>query len=98
MLILHRDRPGYDKIESGKYIVSDEDGGGALVPRESWRDTVKPGRQIGLSFLLKHPGADNDEECPRCRADETKDSVHVGQKQWCVVTHRYALLTSHPLT
>ena len=84
LLIMHRDTPGYDKIKSGKYVVSDEDSGGALVPKDKWQDSFQPGRHIGLSFLLRHPGARDEKECPRCRAPGARPGNHPGQRRWCV--------------
>jgi hypothetical protein len=52
---MHRGGPGYDKIERCKYVVSDEDSYGALIPQDKWLDSFQPGRRIALSFQLKHP-------------------------------------------
>jgi hypothetical protein len=84
LLIMHRGGPGYDKIDSGKYVVSDEDFGGALIPRERWHDSVLPGRHIGLSFLLKHPGASDEKHCPRCRTSSTWLDDQPGRRRWYV--------------
>ncbi|KAI9786687.1 MAG: hypothetical protein M1839_006238 [Geoglossum umbratile] len=86
LLIMHRGGPGYDKIQGGKYVVSDEDSGGALVPRDKWLDRIQPGKRIGLSFLLKHPGARDEKQCPRCKTLETWFDDHPGQRR-CLKCH-----------
>jgi hypothetical protein len=82
LLIIHRGGPGYDKIESGKYVVSDEDFGGALIPPDKWSDSFRPGRCIALSFLLKHPGVGDEEQCPRCKTLKTCLDKP-GRRGWC---------------
>src|SRR5277367_5659824 len=79
---MHRDSPGYEKIERGKYVISDEDAGGALIRRDKWPNSFRPGKHIGLSFLLKHPGARDNRECPRCKTLKTTPGYHEGQKRW----------------
>ena len=79
---MHRDSPGYEKIERGKYVVSDEDSGGALIRQDKWLDSFRPGKRIGLSFLLKHPGARDNRECPRCKTLKTTPGYHEGQRRW----------------
>ena len=78
---MHRDGPGYQKIENGRYIVSDEDASGALVRREKWNDSFKPGRRIGISFLLKYPGG-GAEACLRCQTLKTLPADNPGQRRW----------------
>jgi ankyrin repeat protein len=83
LLIMHRDRPGYNKIKNGKYVVSDEDSGGALISRDKWLDSFQPGRRIALSFILKHPGAGEEKQCPRCKTSKTcPNGDHPGQQRW----------------
>jgi hypothetical protein len=79
---MHRGGPGYDKIEGGKYVISDEDSGGALVARDKWLDRVQPGKRIGLSFLLKHPGSRDEKQCPRCKTLKTWLDNHPGRRRW----------------
>lgn len=81
LLITHKNCPGYDRIQSGKYVVSDEDADGALVPRDRWRESIRPGRHIAVSFLLKHPGAGSDEHCPRCNSSKTRSHIHPGERK-----------------
>ena len=79
---MHRDGPGYDKVDDGKYVVSDEDFGGALIPVNKWNDSFQPGRHIGLSFVMKLPPATDEKECPRCKTLETLNDNHPGQRRW----------------
>jgi hypothetical protein len=83
LLIMHRGGPGYDKINGGKYVVSDEDFGGALIPRDKWLDSFQPGRRIALSFLLKHPGVGDEKQCPRCKTLKTWLDDQPGRCRWC---------------
>ena len=83
LLIIHRDGPGYDKIESGKYVVSDEDFGGALIPPDKWPDSIQPGKCIALSFILKHPGVGDEKQCPRCKTLNTHLDIKPGRRRWC---------------
>lgn len=80
---MHRDSPGYQKIENGRYVVSDEDAQGALVRHEKWNESFKPGRRIGLSFLLKYPGG-GGEACPKCQTIKTLPAEYKGQRKWFV--------------
>jgi hypothetical protein len=82
LLIIHRGTPGHDKIKSGKYVVSDEDFGGALIPRDKWPESFLPGRCIALSFILKHPGLGDENQCPRCKTLKTWDDKP-GRRRWC---------------
>jgi hypothetical protein len=82
LLIIHRGAPGYDKIESGKYVVSDEDFGGALIPPEKWLDSFLPGRCIALSFILKLPGVGDEKQCPRCKTFKTWPDEKPGRRRW----------------
>jgi hypothetical protein len=80
---MHHDSPGYDEIDRGKYVVSDEDFGGALIPRDKWLESFQPGRHIALSFLLKHPGASDEKQCPRCKTFKTCLDPQPGRRGWC---------------
>jgi hypothetical protein len=79
---MHRGTPGYDKIESGRYVVSNEDANGTLISPDTWLDSFQPGRRIALSFLLKHPLSSNEKQCPRCKTLQTRGHVHAGQRKW----------------
>ncbi|KAH0551361.1 hypothetical protein GP486_007422, partial [Trichoglossum hirsutum] len=81
---MHRNTPGYDKIKCGKYVISDEDSSGALVPRERWLDFLQPGKRIGLSFIMRHPGVRDEKQCPRCRSSTTWLDDRPGQRRWYV--------------
>lgn len=72
---MHRGLPGYNKIQNGKYIVSDESNEGALVQLETWHRSFQPGRQIALSFLLRYPGKGDEKHCPRCCQFKTRPAV-----------------------
>lgn len=84
---MHKETPGYDKIKDGKYVVSDEDASGALVLRDKWQESIKPGKRIGLSFVLKHPGTSDEKQCPRCRSIHTHWSDHPGQRRWYITQY-----------
>ncbi|KFY81771.1 hypothetical protein V500_11108 [Pseudogymnoascus sp. VKM F-4518 (FW-2643)] len=86
LLIMHRGGPGYDKIESGKYVVSDEDFGGALIPHSKWSASFQPGKRIALSFILRHPGLGDEKQCPRCRTMETWLDDQPGRRR-CLKCH-----------
>src|SRR6266516_2730908 len=79
---MHRDTPGYDQIESGKYVVSNEDANGTLISPDEWPDSFRPGRRIALSFLLKHPLSSDEKQCPRCKTLKTWPDVHPRQRKW----------------
>jgi hypothetical protein len=80
---MHRGSPGYDEIDSGKYVLSDEDFGGALIPTDKWDQSFRPGRHIALSFLLKLPGAGDENQCPRCKTSKTcPDAQPTGRRGW----------------
>lgn len=88
---MHRGGPGYDKIESGKYVVSDEDFGGALIPHSKWRDSLQPGKRIALSFILRHPGLGDEKQCPRCRTMETWPDDQPGRRRWYAQFQTYSI-------
>ena len=82
LLIMHRDTPAYHNIESGKYVVSDEDAGGTLIQQAKWSEALRPGKHIGLSYVLKYPEIRDSKECPRCKSLGTTPGYHEGQRRW----------------
>ena len=40
---MHRGSPGYDEIDSGEYVLSDEEFGGALIPPDKWDQSFGQG-------------------------------------------------------
>lgn len=82
LLIMHRDAPGYERIQKGKYVVSNEDAKGTLIQREKWNEIVRPGMHIGLSFVLKHPGMRESQECLRCKSLQTTLSYRENRRRW----------------
>ncbi|KAF1815314.1 hypothetical protein P152DRAFT_181762 [Eremomyces bilateralis CBS 781.70] len=89
LLLMHKGGPGYEKVESGKYVVSDEDRGGELVPLDRWSETFQPGKRIGLSFLMKHPPSNNEKQCPRCMSMNTMTGVHPDERKCKHCSLRY---------
>jgi hypothetical protein len=84
LLIMHLNCPGYQKIESGKYVISDEDAGGTLISLAKWNENLRPGMHIGLSFVLRHSGIRYRKECPKCRSTKTTPSYQEKQRKWYV--------------
>jgi hypothetical protein len=82
LLIMHRDTPAYHNIESGKYVVSNEDAGGTLIQPVKWSEAVRPGVHIGLSYILKYPGIHDGKGCPRCNSLRTTPGYNEGQRTW----------------
>jgi hypothetical protein len=79
---MHRDTPGHEPIEKGKYVITDEDDKGNLIPKEKWNEIVRPGMHIGMSFVLKHTGVRESRECPRCKSLKTTLSYHEDRRRW----------------
>ena len=81
-MIMNRDAPGYDRIQKGRYVISNEDAKGALIQHDKWNEVVRPGIHIALSFLLKLPGGRHIQECPRCKSLKTTLSYQENRRRW----------------
>lgn len=50
---MHQNQPSYNKLQQREYILEDEDNGLALVNKDNWSSSIRPGMILGLSIVLR---------------------------------------------